>query len=806
MTATLTRELRPGGDPGPLGPDSDRPFGPPRPVGRDDMWPHTSRWLPWMLAGFLVMLWLVPFDGASARINLPVDGKLDRFAILAIALCWFMAVITGGRATPRWRPSAVDLALLGFIAVSLLSIVLDSGALSKVGDLTLALKQFSLLLSWAFFFFFASTTLRPAEVPRFIRLFVGLSLITATGVLYERYTGANLFFNWAHYYLPGGVFSLTNTGIGFTQQNVSGPTLHPLAMAAMFSMALPFPLVAGLQTRALGRKMLHFGAAALLMWATFATGRRTGDYALVATLLALVIARPRQILRLVPLIVLGITVAFLIKPNGVKLQIRHLSPSTLHQGASSLHRTVTYPAIVPDTHAHMIFGRGYGSYDPHKYRILDNQVLGLLIEVGLLGLGSFAAILIAVAATAWRALRSHDPARITTGLASFAATAAFATTLPLFDALGYPQDPYLFLFLAALVVASRPVPGAGAAAAIAAAGERAANATEMLRRRRLTRPIPRRGFEETPARRRIGMPLRRPPVGAPHPVAESLPGPVAHPPAGRRRRAAAGAAGAFARARRGTADFARNRAGKTLAVILTLGLAVALFGRGGGGGGTGSQQALLGQANGNANNPFAAAATSNQGSVAGERIKRKVARRAAGGAPAPTFVSYSAPSTSTPSSTIPVTTPPASTAPSHPSAPTKPPVKRSQRKHHKSHKPGGSPSGSKPTTPQGSNPNSCLPQSTPVIVEQVLQTANVNVCNPGRGALDGSATARLHAVDARLRAAVAAGKLTKAQYETMIADIARAYGFTVTTTSPSSSTGASTASASATGAVTSKLP
>jgi hypothetical protein len=65
-----------------------------------------------------------------------------------------------------------------------------------------------------------------------------------------------------------------------------------------------------------------------------------------------------------------------------------------------------------------------------------------------------------------------------------------------------------------------------------------------------------------------------------------------------------------------------------------------------------------------------------------------------------------------------------------------------------------------------------------VIVEQVLQTANVNVCKPLTGMTTGSATARLHAVDARLRAAVAAGKLTQAQYETMIADIARAYGFT----------------------------
>ena len=29
----------------------------------------------------------------------------------------------------------------------------------------------------------------------------------------------------------------------------------------------------------------------------------------------------------------------------------------------------------PDVAAHPTFGRGYGSYDPHKYRIIDNQYI-----------------------------------------------------------------------------------------------------------------------------------------------------------------------------------------------------------------------------------------------------------------------------------------------------------------------------------------------------------------------------------------------------------------------------------------------
>ena len=39
----------------------------------DDVWPHTTRALPWALAGFLTMVWLVPFDSISLPVSLPLD-------------------------------------------------------------------------------------------------------------------------------------------------------------------------------------------------------------------------------------------------------------------------------------------------------------------------------------------------------------------------------------------------------------------------------------------------------------------------------------------------------------------------------------------------------------------------------------------------------------------------------------------------------------------------------------------------------------------------------------------------------------
>src|SRR6185312_5414230 len=61
-------------------------------------WPRTTRVLPWMLAAFLAMVWLVPFDSASLPVHLPFESKLDRVVIILMAFVWLAALLVGGRA------------------------------------------------------------------------------------------------------------------------------------------------------------------------------------------------------------------------------------------------------------------------------------------------------------------------------------------------------------------------------------------------------------------------------------------------------------------------------------------------------------------------------------------------------------------------------------------------------------------------------------------------------------------------------------------------------------------------------------
>ena len=39
----------------------------PEPPAATDDWPRTSRPMPWALAAFMAMIWLVPFEGRTAE-------------------------------------------------------------------------------------------------------------------------------------------------------------------------------------------------------------------------------------------------------------------------------------------------------------------------------------------------------------------------------------------------------------------------------------------------------------------------------------------------------------------------------------------------------------------------------------------------------------------------------------------------------------------------------------------------------------------------------------------------------------------
>jgi len=467
-------------------------------------WPHTTRLLPWALAGFVTMLFLVPFDAIDLPVSLPLNSTPDRLALLGLVALWATGtVVLSATARPRLRLTRVHCAALAFFAACCLSVALDGPALANMDEVTLVLKKLALLASYIVFFFLVASTLRPREAPRFAALIVVLGVIVALATVVEYRLHYNVFYSLWGKLLPIELPSELGTRDSLGRLTVYGPTSQPLELAALLAMVLPFAVIGSIEAATRRRRLLYSLAIGLLLAGGVATSRKTSLVAPAGAILLLMVYRPRVIARslLGLALVLGVLVHFT-SPGALGSVAGQLQPGNVNGVLTTTDRTARYDAVRPDVMRHLLLGRGFQSYDPHKYRILDNEYLGLLITVGLLGVTAYIAIFATVMGSAHRLIKpprrapprppkalehgrsrearehghdrerrrereahSHDPdrERSSLALAAFAAVGVVALTSALFDVLSFPHVPYLLFFLAAMITTLRePAPASGA--------------------------------------------------------------------------------------------------------------------------------------------------------------------------------------------------------------------------------------------------------------------------------------------------------------------------------------------------------
>lgn len=420
------------------------------PSGGD--WPRTSRVLPWGLALFIVVLWLVPFDNAKLPVTLPVDATLDRFLLVGLGGLWLCSLVVGGPGTPRVRLSSIHWALLGFVVIAVISLLTNLDRAALLAEDQLAFKRFATLLAYGAFFVLVSSTIRPSELRAFASLILGLAFVTALGTVYEYNADVNLFYDAARLYLPGAEIRDASGGSFAGRRVVIGPAQHGLAVTAMLAMALPLVVTRLIATRETGRRALLALGAILLVTGTLSTVRKTGAIAPIGALVVIAIYRPQAITGVLGLILAAYVAVALAAPQLLDSLRQQLFTGGFTQTDTTQGRLTDYPAVLPDILHHAVLGRGYGTYDVFAFRILDNQYLSLLVTVGVLGLAAFASILMATFSTAHPVLRSSDATRSQVALAAVSAAFVFGLVCALFDAMAFPQVPYVFLLFAALIV------------------------------------------------------------------------------------------------------------------------------------------------------------------------------------------------------------------------------------------------------------------------------------------------------------------------------------------------------------------
>ncbi|HEY0636341.1 MAG TPA: O-antigen ligase family protein [Pseudonocardiaceae bacterium] len=238
--------------------------------------------------------------------------------------------------------------------------------------------------------------------------------------------------------LPG--FELVDIGSnldrsGFTR--IVSTTSHPIELSVVLAMLLPLALHVAFTAEARERRR-WWVCAGIIGFAAPLTVSRTAVLALVVGFLVIVPgfdARRRKIVLIAGAV--GIVVMRVMVP-GLVGTLRSLIFA--YGGDPSIAtRKSDYDYVAEFVAERPFFGRGWGTFLPDRYTYLDNQLLGGLIEVGVVGvvllIGVYATG-IALAAVVRR--RSTDPVERDLALCLIAPMTISLVTWMTYDAMAFP--------------------------------------------------------------------------------------------------------------------------------------------------------------------------------------------------------------------------------------------------------------------------------------------------------------------------------------------------------------------------------
>lgn len=418
-----------------------------------DAWPRTTRILPWMLAGFMAVLWLVPFNQIDLSVSTPIDLKFDRLILPFLMGAWVLSLALGGTRAPRLRWTIVHVGVLAFVALAFLSVVFTAPYLSQTLELDLAIKKLTLLVAYVSLFVIVASTVRRVEIPAFLTYTLVLAVICGLGTIWEYRFQYNVFYDLSDKLLPG----LFNVGVAESgavdeigRRLVRGPAELGLEAVAMLTMGLPIAIVRMMDAARARERLVYGLAACILLAAAIATFRKSAFLAPISVVATLAYFRRDYILKLLPLGLLLLAMIPVLSPGALGSVVTQLDSNRLGVATVS-DRTADYDALRPDLWSHFLFGKGFGTYDHTSYRILDSEILSRIAEMGVLGLAAYILMALGVVAGARRLIRTTDRGQAQVALAAASAAIGFIVLSSLFDVLAFPHVPYLFLTWAGLL-------------------------------------------------------------------------------------------------------------------------------------------------------------------------------------------------------------------------------------------------------------------------------------------------------------------------------------------------------------------
>lgn len=225
-----------------------------------------------------------------------------------------------------------------------------------------------------------------------------------------------------------------------------GTATHPIEYGVLITMLLPLALHVGFHETSRNR-ILRWAPAALLAAVIPLTSSRSAYLGAAAVTLVCLIGWPaRRRLVMGGVALCGVAAMLVVTPHLLDSIFQLFSGASNDPSVQS--RTGSYEVAGRFLARDPWFGRGLGTFLP-KYRIFDNEYLGMLVSIGIVGTILFVGIaVVAIAELVKTRARAESERTRDLALSLLAALTAGFVSLAFFDAFAFPMTMgTLFLLL-----------------------------------------------------------------------------------------------------------------------------------------------------------------------------------------------------------------------------------------------------------------------------------------------------------------------------------------------------------------------
>jgi O-antigen ligase len=397
----------------------------------------------------LLNLWIIALILVPANLVVkPLGGAGSPAQIIGLlAGGWWLGTQFGrAEARPPTRRSYVLIAMLAFVVMIVVSYIVATSR--PIGDLELSSADRGILeiFSWLGIFLLVCTEVTSrAALDRTLRLLVILVGVAAALGVTQFLTGISFVDSIS---IPGLSPNQALTSIygrnGFARP--AGTSVHPIEFGVLLAMTLPIALhyaINDVGRRSRFVRWIPVAAIAIAIPISISRSALIGVVVVLAIVLPGWPARRRRLTYLTIVVVLGTVYIAIPGLLGTLLGLF----TGIGTDDSALSRTNSYDLAASFIARAPLLGRGFSTFLP-EYRILDNQYLGLLIEIGFIGILIFIGLLLTGTYEASRlAVGGADLQTRALGRSLMAAIVAAACAYATFDALGFNQVASLTFFL-----------------------------------------------------------------------------------------------------------------------------------------------------------------------------------------------------------------------------------------------------------------------------------------------------------------------------------------------------------------------